>query len=678
MTTNVNSGSSPTPFPSLPGADTPNNQYPLIKLSAQLPQLRLPRYVIGTEQPYKLQERDQIAVEQLLLALPTCDPFYLSDISPRTYQLNIDKHTIPQELVYDSNYQYEVQCTVSGMTDVETKYLRYKLKNSITHIRKISAGNYSAAYEIFVRNYPWFVIKAIETRSTDTEWNIMNNIQGLQHGAVVGLWAINKLRPIIPTFMHTYGIFKCGMSVAENPKDSTKNTTSNTTNTTTSLKVCDPKGRTVPYVILENIRDSVPVQQFCVSDQCTVQTLASIFLQVVSGIRLGHRVCDLTHYDLNLSNVLVETSKTPIGIALTGETPNSPVRYHRTTTVARIIDYDMTHVVVGDFHLGVLSDLSEYGIDSHRSHPGYDIIKFITLTAHLLDKVHRHRPVLHFYQKWKFLTLLYDAIQFSLTLEQRVALYEINGIPRNVLDFVGVKSHPAEDYGQGLARNQIFEADDLIYKVQQLCEDNLGTEISDTLPAGTINTTNVPHGLMGWKDYTTMILDERRLPEAIVDYMLAVNATKRYTTGQHQADVLNWLGQMNYQQVFNQEYQAFYQEIINVQAMVLQTGISPDVTEYVNDLVERGSIWIEAVQATAPSTLLEKIDSNYIPGLKDHFTNLTSMLKELGSGINSLPNSPVATPATTSTTTSADTTPMSTPATIPKLPVLSGLKGYDE
>lgn len=612
--TSTGSGNSPVPFPSQLGAYVPNAQQPLISLSYGK-KFSPPKYVTGTP-PYILETEDQVAYEKELLTHPTCNPLYLGDISPRTYQLNIDKETIPNELVYDSNYQSEVQCTISGMVDVETKYLRYTLKKAITDVRKLDSGVYGSVYEISVRNYPWFVVKAMLVKDSDTEWDLILNDQIMRHGAVVGLFAINKLRSMIPTFMHTYGIFTCGL-----PKVTISSTGIET------VKVCDPKERAVSHVILENIRNAPSMKSFCVSDQCSASVMLSIILQLVSAIRLAHREVDFTHYDLSLNNVLIETTSTPIAIKLTGILPNSPPRWHQTTVVARIVDFDMAHAVVGDYHVGELNEFIDYGIDRDRSHPGYDIIKFITLLAAHLDSVHRKREVFQFYEKWRLLSNLYAIIQVSLSLEQRVAVFEVNVISGEVMDFIKMGLHPVMDFGQGLAENQIIDADNRVHQVQQRCEVELRSEIFDFLPANTINTAEVVHNLLGWRDYTKLILDERRLPGSIVDYFLAVNATKKYTRDQHQADVLEWLRQINYQQLFNTEYQGFYQEILNAQGLITDQGPTDKVVTYVDDIIERGTIWIGAVQASAPPELLGEIERNYIPGLELHFEDLRNKLE---------------------------------------------------
>ena len=604
------SSSSPTPFPSSQALTSTQPPVPLT------PVVALPDYVIktpGIEPPYAANPVQQAGLEQKLLDLPTCDPLYLGDISPRTYQLNIDKQGMPDHTEYDSNYQSELQCTVSGMTDVETKYLKYKLKKWITNVRMLASGANGTVYEVFVRNYPWFVIKTLLADVDHSEEDIIEDSRALRHGAVVGLFAVNRLRTTIPTFMHTYGVFTCGIIPAESEQDGT-------------IKVCDPKGANVPHVILENIRDATPLTDFAITEQCTVNVLASLFLQIISAIRLAHREFDFTHYDLLGTNVLIQSSTTPVAIKITGENLDSQVIWHQTNHVARIIDLDMAHATVGQYNLGTPHDLQEYGIEPHFSHPGYDIIKLIVAIAQWLDGNHRRRTVYQFYEKWKFLSTLYLTIQFSLTLEQRVAIYEVNGIDNDVLEFIGMKRHPIGDHAQSLAEGQTTDADNLIYEVQKVCQDRVHRDLSNILPPKTINTADNQH-MMGWKEYTTLILDDRRLPDSIIDYFLAVSATKKYTRDQHQVEVLNWLGQVNYQELFNAEYSALYQEIAKTQQLLFDNGATPEVTDAITDLTERGSIWITAVQATAPPNLLTQLSVDYIPGLKAHFDNLQAMLK---------------------------------------------------
>jgi len=607
------------PFPSVVVPDDPNAEHPLIRPVKGFVDENV--RLMGPP-PYNLiSSALQDKIEKYLLTQPTCDTYYLSDISPRTYQLNINKDTIPAMLSYDSNYQSEMECTVDAMIDVDRKYLRYKLKSSITQVRKIASGNYGTAYEVFVRNYPWFVIKTTRADDETAEANAVDDtIKSIRHGAVVGLHAINKLRSKIPTFMHTYGAFICGMT---SPVFNTANIGQET------IKMCDPNKRDAPHVILENIRNAVTLQEFCTSNDCSALDLASIILQITSAIRLAHRECDFTHYDLNLFNVLIQRAGAAVvSIKITGESSSSPEKWLRASVIARIIDFDMAHVVVGDYHLGVTDrSLNEYGISPFLSHPGYDIIKLITILAQALDVKHRITEVYQFLEKWKLLAALYSAIQISLTLEQRVAIMEISTIGAKVLDFINVKVPAVEDYGQGLALAQVIDADVFLYKTQQVCETYLGSELFSSLPPNTINTAKDQHSLMGWQEYTQMILDRNRLPGSIMDYYLAVSATKRYTTGKHCNDILTWLVQTNYELLFNQEYLDLSREIHEVWDLLKSQGASIEVMDNVGDIIERVVLWIEAVQSTAPPMMLSTIEKNQIPALQ-------SLLKFLADGAN--------------------------------------------
>ena len=147
-----------TPFPSAVALNDPANSIiPNAVTTAYQP----PAYLRGRRPPYALRPDDQAVLEEQLLELPHCNPLYQGDVSMRSYQLNVGKETIPSSLKYDSNYQDEVQCTVAGLTDVETQYLHYKLRKWITSVQKLGSGAYGVAYSVLVNQYPWFAMKTV-------------------------------------------------------------------------------------------------------------------------------------------------------------------------------------------------------------------------------------------------------------------------------------------------------------------------------------------------------------------------------------------------------------------------------------------------------------------------------------------------------------------------------------
>lgn len=603
-----------------PVSSTPFPSPPQLQGSGPFPSLEgEPLRIKDENGGYSLDDDEQAVFEKELLTHSNCNDIYLGDISPRTYQLKIGETRLPDNVDYISTFQQQLICTVAALTDVEARLLRYKLKKWVTSLVELGAGAYGTVYEIFINSYPLFVMKTVTNSSKKnlTVEDIEDDSATLRHGAVVGLFAINKLRATIPTFMHTYGVITCGMmSTIKTGEGHTAN-------------MCDPQTKEVPYVILEDIKDAMTLAEFLTKPECTTEAVASILLQVISAIRLAYHRYKFSHYDLNTSNILIQVSKTPVSIQITGEVPNNgdPVQWHTTRYVARIIDLDMSHIVLDKYKLGVIGNYENYGIQSHVAHPGYDIIKIIVLIAFTIDKRNKLYEMVDYQTTWDLLSEMYSVINnaIDLTLHERVALYVVNLIPKTTLDKILIKKYPVDDYGQGLMYQQTSEADKRLYRFQELCQAWVTSDIYPVPPEGSINTAN-PIQAMDWKNYTSTILDDRRLPDSIIDYWLAKIATLKYTSGAHREEVLQWLNQVDYRELFNKEYSNFSQSILVSQRLLADNGPISSVVANVEELIEFTDIWTEAVRATVPAELSSEITTLHLPALQMYLEHLKEQI----------------------------------------------------
>jgi len=169
-----------------------------------------------------------------------------------------------------------------------------------------------------------FIIKAPRSRGDH-----------LCHEAIIGLYALNPLRRFIPNFMFVYSAFFCSPPVLKNRQVTTW---------------CTKEDGAVTYLVLENIKGGVPMNEFIKT--CTEVEYAQVYLQLLLALNMAWNSCQYTHFDLHYGNVLVQ--RLPYLIAIPYQTSKG-TSYLHTMVVARIIDYGFSHAVLDGAHFGAFT-----------------------------------------------------------------------------------------------------------------------------------------------------------------------------------------------------------------------------------------------------------------------------------------------------------------------------------
>lgn len=317
---------------------------------------------IFTDKTINRKERaiHQMKVETFLVNKGKCshlNPRIMNDFRLRLFNMDPDK--IDEEV--SNNLDAKIHDYISCYVD------------AITYDNK--SGKYP--FSVSDRVYNWFVneelvgAKSAEgfafRTSTTPESKLFvtkspRNFRRdeLVHEALIGLYAMNKLRHYLPNYMYVYGYIQCSNAII-NYKE--------------VISWCSESEPKYSYLITENIRDAVPIKEFIVDPSIDENDFMAVFYQIENALNLAYGQYGYTHYDLHSSNIMVRKYKKLIAIPYYG-TKGIIMGYITTIYVPYIIDYGYSRITVGNIGFGKIG-LEHAGINGQYAFPMYDTYKLI-------------------------------------------------------------------------------------------------------------------------------------------------------------------------------------------------------------------------------------------------------------------------------------------------------------
>jgi len=265
--------------------------------------------------------------------------------------VHVDYSEIKDKLetnLYDYNLLEAVRCLFSSVFVVSSNKVpkNQRIKQLIDGLKRIGTESaFGYALSATVNNIPGlFIIKSSKDPTQDD----------LLHELFVGTFGTNKLRKIIPNFSYIFGGFKCSPPIIKDKK---------------VITWCN-NGKSVNYVVYENIFPSVPMKKYI--ETCTTQEFMSVFLQLLFSIKIAYDAIEFTHYDLHTDNVLIR------------DTPGKKtyrilypkLGYIVSNKISTIIDYGFSHIKYNDLYFGI-EDRIATGIYPNRGNPLHDVYKFL-------------------------------------------------------------------------------------------------------------------------------------------------------------------------------------------------------------------------------------------------------------------------------------------------------------
>lgn len=536
---------------------------------------------------------------KLSLLIGKCHPEITNDLRYRSFQLNAESinNFIDSGGIFDANYQNSMNCLVDSLI---YKYDEYnsnhipdgRLRAFIDEIKLI--GNPSAYGNVFglsSNKHAMFAVKIANAHKSN------NN---LNHEAFVGLVALNKLRYKIPNFMHTYGIYHCNPPII------------NGTNIISWCPSPTPNSTNKIYLVLENIKDSKSL--FEISKHIDQQQTLEIFLQIYNALNVANKEFDFTHYDLHANNVLI--TLLPYYISIPLYIGNS-VLYLKTRHLARIIDYGMAHIKLGEYSFGLYGK-EHRGIYPERSYPMYDVLRILLST--------------------------YSDI-FVKNLVTPLISETYNSIFRffNKNDIGQMLNYTFDELVYGDAINK--DLDDLIIYVLSLCDESfINNEVfADTIPAICEDTC------VDWSEFNDIIFDRKKLPTTLYDFFATMQTFKYVIDKDSVNKTEEWLKQFDPYSAYMKEYRNFYfnfqNNILDLKHIIIPDlyGISFNTEMYINTLkifiemlrrLNEDITWINAAifslrYVNSYEKIKEEIDTcrNIVTAIKGDITKNITLVK---------------------------------------------------
>lgn len=327
----------------------------------------------------KTRRENKKIVEEYLVKQGKCsslNPDIVQDFKLRIFRIN--SHSLDDilstEKALNANIHDDLACAVdaiiydnnpSGGTGI---LQRERVRNWFTSLKQIGPETVEgyALRASFDKDTDLFVIKAPRDPTKDE----------LVHEAMVGFYAMNKLRHILPNYMYVYGYVKCSPPAINNRE---------------VISWCSSGTPAMSYLIVENIRDAVSIGDFIINPETTPLDVLVVIYQVINALNLAYKTYGYTHYDLHHGNIMVRKYKKMVAIPYFG-TSDQVIGYLVSRYVPYIIDYGYSRITVGGVGFGIIG-LESAGIESRRAFPMYDIYKLISF---LTEKVSTNKPTAYF------------------------------------------------------------------------------------------------------------------------------------------------------------------------------------------------------------------------------------------------------------------------------------------
>ena len=318
----------------------------------------------------KTRIQTQRLVERVLVESGSCstlNPSIVNDYRIRLFSIDDKKinNLMGDITAMSANLHADLSCVVDAIiyngntSGTYSPLLRERIRNWFPDVKQIGQESVEgyALKSSFTNDSDLFVLKAPR--------NIKND--EIVHEALVGFYALNKLRHVLPNYMYVYGYTKCSIPAFKNK---------------IPITWCSSSTPAGSYLITENIRDAVPMSEFIVNPNVTANDFMAVFLQLINALNLAYKQYGYTHYDLHRGNVMIRKYPRLVAIPYFGSS-TMVIGYIATQYVPYIIDYGYSRISIAEIGFGKIG-LENYGIEGERPFPMYDIYKIICSTGETL------------------------------------------------------------------------------------------------------------------------------------------------------------------------------------------------------------------------------------------------------------------------------------------------------
>lgn len=524
----------------------------------------------------------QIAMEKLeRLIIQTqlkCPDDIIDYLKVKAFQTDFNELQKMLKTSFDQNFHKKTGCLVDALISQNRPFPDYRLRRWLKSIYKINNDlkNKKSQADFFLSGVSYCSIFVIKTNS-----------ETLTHEAIVGMGALNNLRDKVPNFIYVYGAFMCHPPILDAQDN---------------LKVWCPEyitseyNQNVTYLILENFQDSFKLEQ--IIDDLDSDEFLEIYLQILNALYIAHKKYDFTHYNLDLSNVLVTKFDKYLSIPFYHY--NDFGKYIRTKFLVKIINYEFSHVKIQGQNFGRFGYEDSFKIFPENSYPMHDAYKLILSSYSALNDTSKLGSVLE---------QIYSFFGEKMTLKERL---EKTNIFKPLINLRHLQHQDLIDYILTKFSVSHIITNDINDTILTICESNC----------------------LDWNRFDRMIFNKRKLPETIEDYCQALIATEKLKQDER-VGIREWLKNFNFVEAYKVESQIFQQRFnsvlleidkinsLNIEDFLMFKKLVYKLIKIKHEIIDI-IFWIKSVEYSlrfnlkAPVTIKEELKSfEYVYNLKE-------------------------------------------------------------
>lgn len=314
------------------------------------------------------RKRAQNSVELLLINKGTCsdtNPSLFDDARIKLFTVDDKKLStiLDSSDGLNANLHANISCLVNAIIYNSGDEKNYnpltteRIRNWFKNLHQIGTASYEgyALSSSFSKETNLFVLKTPRSTLYDD----------LLHETLIGFYALNPIRELIPNFMYVYGYTQCSPSVMSKRKP---------------ITWCSSDNSHVSYMIIENITNSQPLGEFLLRSDIDAIDFLAVFAQILNALNIAHKKRSFTHYDLHDENIVVKEYKELVAIPFYGSFPDASTScniqgYIATKYIPFIIDYGFSTINISGVGFGKIG-YEKYGI-TNEPFPMFDVYKLL-------------------------------------------------------------------------------------------------------------------------------------------------------------------------------------------------------------------------------------------------------------------------------------------------------------
>ena len=232
--------------------------------------------------------------------------------------------SLVRDQFYNAELMSALMCTVDSIYYSSSSAVTYneRIRNWLQNLRQIgseSVSGYAMISSLGTANDS-FIVKSPRPTVRDD----------LQHELFIGMFGTNRLRKYVPNFAYIFGGFQCSPPLID---EQSKQVTAWCNNTESKVN----------YVLYENIAPAKSMHEY-ITRTTSAKDFLNKYLQIVYALRKGKEICDFSHYDLHVENVLIRSLDGQKSFYIPYETEKGKIEYMLTDAISTIIDYGSSHI----------------------------------------------------------------------------------------------------------------------------------------------------------------------------------------------------------------------------------------------------------------------------------------------------------------------------------------------